>query len=99
MKTITLSIAVLLSSLVFAQEMNNNISLSGSELIKYQKKQSTSIIVSLVSAGLVVIGSTQEDAQPMMYVGGMGLFGGLVINISSLSNLKRSGKYLKEVKR
>ena len=77
-----------------SQKVNDNISLAGDELLKYQKKQGLSIAVSMISAGLIAVSITQKDAEPMMYVGGMGLFAGVVIKISSLTNLKRSSKHL-----
>ncbi len=105
MKTITVTVALLISSIAFSQtvdqkvdKVNNNISLAGEELLKYQKKQKTSMIMGLVGAGIMAMGVMQEDAKPVVVIGGSIASIGFVINISSLSNLKRSANHLKNYK-
>ena len=79
--------------------VNNHISLAGEELSKYQKKQSTSIILTLIGTGIAALGSTQEDVKPIMVVSGLVFTSGVVINISSLTNLRKSANHLKNYKK
>jgi len=101
MKTITLVLGLTITTMLSAQqvevkkqEVNSEINLAGSELLKYQKKQQTSLLMVIGGAGLAALGATQEDAKPIIMVGGLISSVGVVINISSLSNLKKSSKHL-----
>lgn len=96
MKTITLIIGLSLTTMLSAQKAEvkkSEVNLAGLELAKYQKKQQTSLLMVMGGAGLAVLGATQEDAKPIIILGGLVSSIGVVINISSLGNLKKSSKH------
>ena len=101
MKTITLVLAIALSTTLFSQEIEvkevkieSKINLAGTELMKYKKKKVASYVLMTIGAGLAALSTMEEEAKPMLYLGGaMGLVG-FTINISSLSNLGKASKHL-----
>jgi hypothetical protein len=85
----------MISTVMMSQKVNDNISLAGDELMKYKKKQGTSVAATIIGSGLFLLGAVKEEAKPMMYIGGGVMIIGVTINISSLSNLGRSANYLR----
>lgn len=98
MKTITLTIALILSTTVFSQKIESKISLAGTELMKYKKKKATSYILMASGGLLAAMSTTDKTAKPMLYIGGMMGLVGVGINISSLSNIGRASRHLIQYK-
>jgi len=105
MKTILLITAITLSTTLFSQEIEvkevkieSKINLAGTELQKYKKKKVASYVLMITGAGLAALITMEEEAKPMLYLGGMMGLVGFTINISSLSNLGKASKHLIEFK-
>jgi len=96
MKTILLTTTLLLSISLFSQEIKSEVSLAGTELKKYKNKKVSSLLLIAGGGLLAFVSTTDEQAKPMLYIGGLMSFAGITVNISSLSNLGKASKHLIE---